>query len=116
MKYNKILELSFDFANNIIDYCEHLESKRKFVISNQLLKSGTSIGANVREAQNPYSRADFVYKMVIAMKEADETEYWLELCHRRPSYGDTTNLLTEIKIIKQVLGSIIYSTKKNLNQ
>lgn len=116
MKYNKILEMSFDFANNIIDYCEILENKRKYVVSNQLLKSGTSIGANVREAQNPHSRADFVHKMIIAMKEADETEYWLELCGRRSTYGDSSNLLVEIKIIKQVLGSIISTTKKNQNK
>ena len=113
MKYNKILEMSFDFANDIIDYSEFLESKRKFVVSNQILKSGTSIGANIREAQNPYSRADFVHKMIIAMKEADETEYWLELCQSRSSYGDPSKLLIDIKIIKQVLGSIINTTKKN---
>lgn len=113
MKYNKILEMSFDFADKLIDYCEVLEGKRRYVIAQQLLKAGTSVGANVREAQNPYSRADFVHKMIIAMKEADESEFWLELCCRKPHYGDPSALLAEIRIIKQVLGSIISTSKKN---
>ncbi len=61
---NEILELSFEFALGIITYCEILEGKKKYVIARQLLKSGTSIGANVREAQNPHSRADFISKLV----------------------------------------------------
>ena len=59
---NPILELSFEFAIEIIAYCEKLEAKRKYVIAHQLLKSGTSIGANIREAQHPHSRADFIAK------------------------------------------------------
>ncbi len=77
---NPILKLSFDFALMIIDYCELLESNRKFIISRQLLKSGTSIGANAMEAQNAESKADFVHKMKIAAKEAEESQYWLWLC------------------------------------
>ena len=67
-KKNQILELSFEFALQIIEFTELLEEKRKFVIANQLLKSGTSIGANVREAQNCESKADFIHKMKIATK------------------------------------------------
>ncbi len=85
-KKNEILELSFGFALAIIHFCEVLDSEKKYVISRQLLKSGTSIGANIREAQNAHSRNDFVSKCVIAMKEADETEYWLMLCERSPNY------------------------------
>ena len=81
-KRNEILELSFEFALEIIEYCELLEAKRKYVIAQQLLKSGTSVGANIREAQNPHSRADFISKLVISAKEADETEYWLLLCEK----------------------------------
>ena len=77
---NLIVDLTFDFALNIIKYVEQLDKERKYVIANQLLKSGTSIGANVREAQNSESKADFIHKMKIAAKEADETEYWLLLC------------------------------------
>jgi four helix bundle protein len=79
-KENVIVKLSFEFALQIIDFVEKLESNRKFVIANQLLKSGTSIGANVREAQNAESKADFIHKLKIAAKEADESEYWLLLC------------------------------------
>jgi len=63
---NVILELSFQFALNIIAYCEVLEEKRRFVISQQLLKSGTSVGANIREAQSAESKIDFIHKLKIA--------------------------------------------------
>jgi four helix bundle protein len=76
-KDNIIVSKSFDFALQIIEFAELLESKRKFILANQILKSGTSIGANIREAQNAESKADFIHKMKIAAKEADETEYWL---------------------------------------
>ena len=74
-KRNDILELSFDFALQIISYCEQLEEKRKYVIARQLLKSGTSIGANVREAQNSESNQYFIHKLKIAAKEADEKHF-----------------------------------------
>src|SRR4051794_33810423 len=76
---NLIVELSFEFALKIIKYVEILEQDKKFVIARQLLRSGTSIGANIREAQNAESKTDFIHKMKIGCKEADETEYWL-LC------------------------------------
>ncbi len=73
---NPILKLSFDFSLMIIEHCEALEACKKYVIARQLLKSGTSIGANAMEAQNPESRANFIHKIKIAAKEADETQYW----------------------------------------
>jgi four helix bundle protein len=79
-KQNVIVEKTFSFALKVIEFCEILEEKKKYVIARQLLKSGTSIGANVREAQNAESKADFIHKIKIAAKEADETEYWLLLC------------------------------------
>ena len=79
-KENVIVKLTLGFALEIIEYSELLEEKRKYVIARQILKSGTSIGANAREAQNAESKADFIHKMKIAAKEADETEYWLLLC------------------------------------
>ncbi|HOY30934.1 MAG TPA: four helix bundle protein [Bacteroidales bacterium] len=85
-KRNEILELSLEFALNIIDYCELLEEKRKYVIARQLISSGTSIGANVNEAQNAESDADFIYKLKIAAKQADETGYLPELCTRSKHY------------------------------
>ena len=111
---NPVLDQSFNFALLVIHYCEKLESKRKFVVSNQLMRSGTSIGANVREAQNPHSRADFISKMVIAMKEADETEYWLLLCQNSPNYPPTEYLLNQIISLKKMLTTIISSAKKNV--
>ena len=73
---NLIVRLTFEFAKEIIRYTEQLESLRRYNLSNQLFRARTSIGANVREAQNAESKHDFVHKMKIASKEADETEYW----------------------------------------
>ncbi len=79
-KDNIILIKSFEFSKNIIEFAECLERERKFVVANQLIKSGTSIEANVKEAQNGESKKDFIHKLKIVLKEADETEYWLFLC------------------------------------
>jgi four helix bundle protein len=91
-KPNIIVEKTLEFSLLIIEYAELLESKRKFVIANQILKSGTSIGANVREAQNAESKADFIHKMKIAAKEAAETEYWLLLCQLSKTYPNCEEL------------------------
>jgi len=112
-KRNEILELSFEFSIAIIEFCELLEDNRKYVIARQLLKSGTSIGANVREAQNPHSRADFISKLIIAAKEADETEYWLLLCEKSNRYPNPGKLFDSITSIKKLLNKIIGSSKKN---
>jgi len=79
-KPNLIVDLTFIFSLKIISFTEILESKRKFNMANQLFKSGTSIGANVREAQGAESKADFKQKCKVAYKESEETEYWLLLC------------------------------------
>ena len=107
-----VLELSFSFALSIIDYCELLDRHKKYVISRQLLKSGTSIGASVREAQNGESVADFCHKMKIASKEAEETEYWLLLCESSANYPSSEGLLNDILSLKKLLGKIISSVKK----
>lgn len=112
-KRNEILELSFEFALKVIAYTERLEHDRKYVIARQLLKSGTSIGANIREAQNAHSRKDFVAKCVIAMKEADETEYWLLLCQKSENYPEPGGLLSGVSSLKKLLSKIISSTIKN---
>ena len=100
---NLIVDLTFEFALKIIQYVEWLEKERKYVIAKQLLKSGTSIGANVREAQNAESKADFIHKMKIAAKEADETEYWLLLCKGSDGYADCSHLLNSCSSIIKVL-------------
>ncbi len=79
---NKILELSFDFAIAMIDLYKQLVEKKEFILSKQLLRSGTSIGANVEEAIAAQSRKDFISKMSIASKEARETRYWLRLLNK----------------------------------
>jgi len=76
-KDNLIIKLTFQFALEIIEYCEVLQEDKRFIIANQLLKSGTSIGANIREAQNAESKADFIHKFKISAKEIEETIYWL---------------------------------------
>ena len=102
-----------DFALDIIEFCELLESKRKFVIANQLLKSGTSIGANIHEAQNAESRADFIHKIKVVAKELEETKYWLILCERAKNYPFESSLKTKINELGLIVYKIISSSKKN---
>lgn len=111
---NVILDLSFEFSIEIIKYCEILEERKKFVIARQLLKSGTSIGANIREAQSAESKTDFIHKMKIAAKEADETEYWLLLCNKSANYANPSILLGQIKSIEKILTKIITTSKSTL--
>jgi four helix bundle protein len=113
-KRNEILELSFEFAVDIIEFSELLEEKKKYVIARQLLKSGTSVGANVRESQNSESSADFVHKLKIAAKEADETEYWLLLCDQAKNYPYDPILMTKLISIKKLLTSIISKMKNKM--
>ena len=108
---NLIVKLTFDFALSVIDYVEQLQNEKRFVIANQLLKSGTSIGANVREAQNAESKLDFIHKFKIAAKEADETQYWLELCKRSEHYPTSDNLISQLDSIMKVLNKIISTSK-----
>jgi four helix bundle protein len=110
-KQNIIVEKSFQFALEVVLYCEVLEENRKFVISRQLLRSGTSIGANVREAQNAESKADFIHKLKLAAKEADETEYWLLICKHSPTYPFDEKLLTHVHELMKILSKIISSSK-----
>ena len=108
---NVILKLSFAFSLKIIEFTELLESKKRYNIANQLFRSGTSIGANVREAQNAESKADFIHKMKIAAKEGDESEYWLLLCKEAPNYADPGKLIDDLHIINKILSKIISSSK-----
>ena len=110
-KPNLIVELTFEFSLKIIDYCELLEGKRKFNIANQLFRSGTSIGANVREVQNAESKADFIHKIKIAAKETDETEYWLMLCKKAKNYPDPDELLKVVESIHKIISKIISTSK-----
>jgi four helix bundle protein len=109
---NPLLKLSIAFSIDIINYCEKLNEHSKYVISKQLLRSATSIGANSMEAQNPESKPDFIHKMKIAAKEAAETQYWLILCERSNSYPLPTGLLNRLEELNRILGSIISTAKR----
>lgn len=111
-KENVIINLTFDFALKIIDFCDELEGLRKYKLSDQLFKSGTSIGANAREAQNAESKADFIHKFKISAKEVEETEYWLLLCKHSKKLPDTTQLLSQLEPIKKIISKIIGSSKR----
>ncbi|MDP1622374.1 MAG: four helix bundle protein [Bacteroidales bacterium] len=108
---NLIVKLSLEFALEIIKFSELLEEKKKYVVARQILKSGTSIGANVREAQNAESKIDFIHKMKIAAKEADETEYWLILCEMSKNYPFNKDLKANLQSIIKIISKIISTSK-----
>jgi four helix bundle protein len=110
------MDLSFAFALMIIDYCDQQTTRKKYQISDQLIRSGTSIGANVREAQSAESLADFIHKNKIALKEAEETEYWLLLCSHQDKLPICDTQLARIQEIKKILNTIIASSKNRLKQ
>jgi four helix bundle protein len=114
LERNVVLRLSFQFSLEIILFCEMLEQQRKFIVARQLLKSGTSIGANIIEAQNAESLPDFIHKFKIAAKEAEETEYWLLLCDFSENYPDSKPLLEKITALNKVIGKIISTSKSKL--
>lgn len=111
-KENQILNLAFEFALEIIEYTEELESRKRFNMANQLFRSGTSIHANIREAQNAESKADFIHKMKLAAKEAEETEGWLMLCKYSKSYPAPDKLLEKLISILKLLNKIISTAKQ----
>ena len=112
---NAIINLTFQFALKIIDFCDELDGRRKYKLSEQLFKSGTSIGANAREAQNAESKADFIHKFKISAKEVEETEYWLLLCKHSDKLPDPSLLLSELEPIKKIISKIIGTSKKSLS-
>ena len=79
MKESILRTKSYEFALNLVSTYKNLVAEKEYVLSKQLLRSGTSIGANIREANNAQSKADFIHKLSISLKESEETEYWLEL-------------------------------------
>ena len=113
-----VKEKSADFAVRIVEMYKYLsESKREYVISKQMLRSGTSIGANVHEGEYAQSKADFLSKMSIALKEAAETEYWLGLLSRTGYIGvkQYDSMSGDCVELIKLLTSITKSTKINLN-
>ena len=115
MKENVIKDKSFNFAVDVVNLYKELSyNKKEYVMSRQLLKSGTSIGANVREAEFAQSKPDFTNKMSISLKEANETDYWLDLLHHADFIDDKT--FTEFKPksteMLKLLVSIVKSSKR----
>lgn len=116
MKNNPIEEKSFSFAVRIIKLYKHLtENKKEYVLSKQLLRSGTSIGANVSEAERGQSKADFVSKMSIALKEANETDYWLRLLYAGEylSQAEFESMSRDVNELISILVSICKTANKN---
>ena len=118
MKDNIILDKSFIFAIRVVKLYKHLcDEKKEYVLSKQLLRSGTSIGANINEAQAGQSKADFIAKMAIASKEARETKYWIDLL-TKTNYLDINenhvqSLIKDIEEIIKLLTLIVKSSMEN---
>ena len=100
----------------IIDYTEVLHELKKFNLSKQLFRSGTSIGANIAESQNSESLNDFIHKMKIAAKEIEETIYWINLCNQSAHYPSQIGLLEEAKQLKKIVNRIIISSKSKIKK
>ena len=109
-----IIEIkSFNFAVRIVKLNQYLTKKKEFVLSNQILRSGTSIGANVAEAEQAQSTADFISKMSISLKEVAETKYWLRLLKETKfiSQKEFDSIFNDCVELEKILVSIIKSTK-----
>ena len=108
-----LLEKSKAFALAIIKVCNEIKkSKRESVLSNQLIRSGTSVGANIREALYAHSKADFIAKLQIALKECSESEYWLELLIES-GYWNDTSILEQCREVKRILIASVNTAKSS---
>jgi four helix bundle protein len=116
MKKTDILDKSFKFSLEIIKLYNKLRKEKEFIISKQLLRSATSIGANVHEASAAFSRRDFAHKMSLASKEARETEYWLKILNQGQLVDlELEEYMLEIKSIINITTAIVKTTQKSLN-
>lgn len=111
-KENIIVKRTLDFALKIIEFVELLKKSNHYSLADQIFRSGLSIGANVREAQNAESKADFIHKMKIAAKEADELDYYLELCKQSALLIYNENMHNDLMEIIKMQSKIIASSKK----
>ncbi len=114
-----MLDKEKDFAVEIINMCKNIkETKRESVLTNQLMRSGTSIGANIHESKYAHGTADFISKMQIALKESSETDYWLELIYRKNKISEETykELKNDCGIIRRKLIASITTAKNNQNK
>ena len=114
--HNAIEEKGFSFAVRIVKLCKYLrEDKKEYILSKQLMRSGTSIGANITESQQAQSHADFISKLNIALKEAVETNYWLRLLQATDYLADSeyTSIITDCKELEKLLTAIIKTTRNS---
>ena len=113
-KPNVIKNKSFAFALRIVNLYKFLVEKKEFILSKQLLRSGTAIGALVKEAEHAESTADFIHKMAIAQKEANETGYWLELLYQSQyiESNEYDSIIVDITELNKILASIIITSKE----
>ena len=117
--HNAIDEKSFHFAVRIVKLCKYLqENKKEYILSKQLMRSGTSIGANITESQQAQSRADFISKLNIALKEAVETNYWLRLLQATDYLSDSeyVSMIGDCKELEKLLTAIIKTTRNSTNK
>lgn len=114
MAENKLSDLSMDFAVEILKICDDV--KGHYSIVNQLERSATSIGANIREAKYAHSKPDFISKLQISLKECYETEYWLELMQKAEILSDVSNLIHNCGVIRKILISSINTAKQNMDK
>ena len=111
-----IAKKAYAFAIDIVKLYKNLTiDNKEFVLSKQLLRSGTSIGANVFESQHAESKADFIHKMKIAIKESNETLYWLLVCEKCGSYPSGVDLKNAVEELIRIISKIIYSSKLKTN-
>ncbi|MFA5361786.1 MAG: four helix bundle protein [Candidatus Omnitrophota bacterium] len=118
MRENVIKNKSFNFALRIVNLFKFLQDKKEFVLSKQILRSGTAVGAMVREAEHAESKADFIHKMSIAQKEANETLYWLELLYQSDYLEKNMfdSVESDLIEIQKLLSSILISSKAKVNE
>ena len=112
---NKLVDLSVSFAVEILNLVKFLKNQHETIISNQIGRAGTSIGANIHEAQYAHGKSDFIAKLQIALKEANETGYWLELIYKTNYIGEEQyNFLeSKCKSLRAMLVSSINTAKNN---
>ena len=118
MKENKLVELSMDFSVDIINLVKFLKSNHETIIANQIGRSGTSIGANIHEAQYAQGTKDFISKLEIALKECNESDYWIDLLYETESISkeDFNNLKSGIIELRRMLVSSVNTLKNKQNQ
>ena len=109
---NPLLKLSIEFSIMILEYADLLDTLRKYTLSKQVVRSGTSIEANAMEAHNVESKADFIHKIKIAAKEADETQYWLTLCDYANNYPDTKIIAAKLIELQKIINAILGTSKR----